>query len=493
MMVYGLTWLFFGIFSLVCLLISIFIVFYYSHKTEGEKLTKVVSILSLFLPMIVFCVVPLDIYSLDGKTDRETSLKVVYYLIFSLILVLSFILIPFAIFFFEAEDEDTTTKKKVISALKFTACTVVIVVILLLVGLLVQPGSVPSDQKNEEWVTDLFGNENRGDSMLLFPISCMSFLGVLLFLLYMPVGFGLTPVSMIKKGDEGTKFGSEQSNKDLTRKEALETKQMISGKTLSKKEKKELDTLTKKSRLLEHDREKQEEKPQSGKMNKVIGCLSISERIFGVIFIIISLFILACFMTSLIEKLISSKCGWRCGFLLNEPSKNPFDLALLAMSKAFPVDMIFLSIISVYFLLTALSGIVRWQPRILCFKLWRLKGRRSDDQAILITALYLLLITIMVLFEYHSIAPQYTTFGNQKNKAGKLCTLDDVGAYDGYCRMSEISTIFARISVKMPFFAILYYASDWLFVILTIIYMIMAIKMKKKSSFAGNEDSDDDF
>ncbi|KAJ6238138.1 lysosomal cobalamin transporter-related [Anaeramoeba flamelloides] len=493
MMVYGLTWLFFGIFSVVCLLISIFIVFYYSHKTEGEKLTKIVSILALFLPMIVFCIIPLDVYSLGGKTDRSESLKVVYYLIFSLILVFSFIFIPFAIFFFEAEDEETTTKKKFISALKFTTFTVIIVVILLLVGLLVQPGSVPSDQKNEKWVKDLFGNEHRGDSMLLFPISCMSVLGVLLFLLYMPVGFGLTPVSMVKKGETGRSFEGGEPNRDLTRKEALETKQLISGKSLSKKEKKELDTLTQKTRLLQRPKDDEEENPKSGRMNKVISCLSIGERIFGIFFILISLFILACFMTSLIEKLINSKCGWRCGFLLNEPSKNPFDLTLLALSKAFPIDMVFLSIISVYFLLTALSGIVRWQPRILCFKLWRLKGRRSDDQALLISALYLLLIAIMVIFEYHSIAPQYTTFGTQKNKAGKLCTLDDVGAYDGYCRMTEIATIFARISVKMPFFAILYYACDWLFVILTVIYMIMAIKMKKKSSFAGNEDSDDDF
>ncbi|KAJ3437853.1 lysosomal cobalamin transporter-related [Anaeramoeba flamelloides] len=493
-MAYGPSWILFVIFSIIVILFSIILVRYYADKHQSEKLTKIVTIFTLFIPVLIICIIPLDIYSLRYDTDHSSSLKAGYYVIFILIMIFSFFVIPFAYFYFESEDEDITTKKKVLSAMRYTAFTLVIIFILLLVGLLASPGSVP-DSGSKNWKDAMFGNESAADSGVLFPIGCLTLLGCYLFLVYTSYGMGAMPIFLLKgKQAGGNDYNALDEVEEIhDRMMALESKETLSGKPLSKKEKKELDSLKRKERILNH-RNRKEEEPVKGRFDKAINCIKTSSRIFGVIFILITVFFLISFLISLIERPLKSECGWRCGFVLKEPSKNIFDLLMVGLAKGFPMDFIFYFIFSTYILFTTIAGIVRISTRFLWIKMYSLRKHASPDQGLLLTGLFIMMIALVLVFEFISIAPQYMTFGIGLNEKGNQCTLSDVGVVENKCRMSMISTLVGRISVKMPFFAIVYYAVDWLFVILVSIFIFIGIKKKPKNIFAGNRsDSDSDF
>lgn len=69
--------------------------------------------------------------------DLLLGLKIVYYLLFSLDIVMCLLVIPFAYFWYEEWDQDATTGDRIKGALKYSVFFVAILVVLLLVGLFV--------------------------------------------------------------------------------------------------------------------------------------------------------------------------------------------------------------------------------------------------------------------------------------------------------------------------------------------------------------------
>ncbi|KAJ6228846.1 lysosomal cobalamin transporter-related [Anaeramoeba flamelloides] len=374
-------------------------------------------------------------------------------------------------FFYEEEDEETTTKKKFVGALKYTCFTVVIIIVLLLVGLLAKPGSKPDN--DSEWVSTMFDSENAGDSCIIFPISCLSLFGCYLFVFYTAPGFGILPFRLMTKTLAG---GSEENiegeiSELRKEKDSLEARSSLLG-TLTVKDQNHLSNIEKREKDL-GEIQGETEKRESSFFLKLLYKLRHLQIFFGAILFIILLFMLTSVLTSLIEKLIKSDCGWKCGFVLEKPSKNPFDLSITAISKVFPIDLLYLSIFVFTFVIVSLAGMAFISIRFLCLKLYSVKRSNTKDQGMLFIALFINLIMITLMMLFHSISYQYTTFGAQKNKSGESCTLNDVGVYDGYCKMSQFSIIVGRIIVKMPFFAIFYYFVDFAFVIIILISIII--------------------
>ncbi|KAJ3432826.1 lysosomal cobalamin transporter-related [Anaeramoeba flamelloides] len=491
-MAYGPTWILFAFFSILNFIFSIILVRYYADKHESGKLTKIVTVFTLFVPILIICIIPLDIYSLRLVTNYP-SLKAGYYVIFSFILIISFIVIPFAYFFFEAEDEDTTTKKKIFSAFRYTAFTFIIVLILLLVGLLVSPGSVP-EKGAKNWTKAMFGSDSADDSMILFPIGCLTLLGCYLFIFYTAYGMGTMPIALLKKKNTEDHIIDIQNelNEIRDQKMAIESREMLTGNQLTKKELTEIESLKKKERILSVETTRYSDVEQ-GRFEKCSSCLKMCSRFFGLIFLLVSLFLLVAFMASLIERVFKSECGWRCGFILKEPSLNPFDLFLTSLAKGFPMDFFFLFLFATYILMTTLVGIIKISVRFLWIKMYRIRKQASPDQGLLLTGLFIMMVSLVMVFQFMNIAPQYMTFGIGKNVDGMPCSLSDVGVDPNKCKMSMISKLAGRITVKMSFFAIVYYIFDWIFVILLCIFIIVAMKKKVKNTFDGhNSDLESD-
>jgi LMBR1 domain-containing protein 1 len=109
--------------------------------------------------------------------------------LYILIMVFMFILIPFAYFYYEADDEDATLKTRILGGCKYTSFLIVIFVVLLIIGGLLKSHKPDTDFNIEDkksieiWVTALFDN-NPNAFVVTFGLSCLTTVGFLVLLTY---------------------------------------------------------------------------------------------------------------------------------------------------------------------------------------------------------------------------------------------------------------------------------------------------------------------
>ncbi|KAJ5072986.1 lysosomal cobalamin transporter-related [Anaeramoeba ignava] len=455
-MIKGLAWTFFSIFALLSIIISTF---------------------SLVLPLLCYWILPVDVYSLTSKSFDHTSLKYGYYILFGIILLFMFILIPFAYFYSEDKgDGQTSHKSRILTSLLYTAITFVVIMVLFLIGLFVKIGSTP--QKNESWSKSIFDSENKGDSAIVFSIACVLFISYFDFIKYTSYGISILPVSMIihKKIKYQQEDVAGQQKIISERIQALETKYAISGKKVSKKDRQQKQQLLSEQERLELYSKEIETKSK----NCCITCcdkLKVFSRVFGVLFAIISLFLIICFLITIIEQIWKSKCGIKCGFLLEKPTNNPFDKLMVVLGKHFPLDFIVLILVGAYFFICSFYAIKRLQTRFLIWKMFPIYPHQTFAQGLLLLGMFLMGISLVIMFEMMTLAPQYSTFGSKKNSSGNLCTINDP---EDECPHSQISIIYSRIVGKMPFFSVVFYIFNWIFCALSIFYFFYAFLKRRK-------------
>lgn len=106
------------------------------------------------------------------------------------------------------------------------------------------------------------------------------------------------------------------------------------------------------------------------------------------------------------------------------------------------------------------------------------------------------LMIMAFLMEILTLAPQYSTFGTQQ-ALGKPCMLDMMDKYNSsdpklerFCRMSNISQFYNRISVSLPFFSTVFYLANWMLIIVLAFSLLFGLYTKESEDL---EILDDDF
>lgn len=69
------------------------------------------------------------------------------------------------------------------------------------------------------------------------------------------------------------------------------------------------------------------------------------------------------------------------------------------------------------------------------------------------------------------------------------CTVD---APNGTCTATAVSTVFNRIQIMQPFFGIVFFVGDWLFLVAALIGCIVAIVKKPPNRIQLNDSDDED-
>ena len=87
-----------------------------------------------------------------------------------------------------------------------------------------------------------------------------------------------------------------------------------------------------------------------------LGCLALS------------LLIVASIVITNVDRLMNSKCGFSCGYILESNTfYNPIDSLLVSVSKVFPLDLLMIGLILLYVFVTCIYGIVKLGIRFLWF------------------------------------------------------------------------------------------------------------------------------
>lgn len=220
-----------------------------------------------------------------------------------------------------------------------------------------------------------------------------------------------------------------------------------------------------------------------------------------------------------------SECGFWCGYILDKPHLsqfNPFDLLLTYSSIIFPMDYIVFAIFLALILFAAVTGLANIGIRIFFFNLYKVRMRNTVPQGLLTACVFLMFIILVFSFSIMSFAPQYATFGSQKylKSEGELvpCNYNAMGNgtwkatpsimshslgndtdYVGRpCFMTQLATISNTVALRAPFFNIIFFIQNFIFIVSYVISLVIAV-IRKPFSFSaetakssGSDDDDDD-
>ena len=102
-------------------------------------------------------------------------------------------------------------------------------------------------------------------------------------------------------------------------------------------------------------------------ISKVLKYLTPFRIILGICCLGVSIIIVFSILISNIDRLINSKCGFSCGYVLDKNTLfNPLDSLFVQLSKIFPLDLIFLGLILLYVFISSLFGLIRLGIRFPC-------------------------------------------------------------------------------------------------------------------------------
>lgn len=148
--------------------------------------------------------------------------------------------------------------------------------------------------------------------------------------------------------------------------------------------------------------------------------------IFGVFFLIISVLIISSLVINNIDSLLHGSS--KDGYLLKEKTIfNPVDYLLTKANKIYPLDYIIYLAISWYLIFCTLSGVRNLGIGLFFYKLGTFKPGQTTPQGLLLASSVLMMSMLSINLLMFSIAPIYSSFGNQvfmSDGALKQCNLN---------------------------------------------------------------------
>lgn len=287
-------------------------------------------------------------------------------------MLFGFFLCPFAYFFYEEEDDDQPLRWRIIGALKYTVFTVILGALVVVVSLVLAFGFGWDVKDTSGWIKYIVDADNYGTRAIGFVVAGLTFIGLLFWNVYVAYGLAALPIGLIKSFTAIRANMQEKLEEqvDLTNEKIrlLSAKYELSGKSWSRRDKKEMKRLKGKRHLHEKKLKRIEiaKKSLSVRLQPflyplklVLGLVILAvcrlaafvhttthelqdcgwNNLFTLFFFCrllhllsqMTIFLFASLFISLLDRIMFSECGFWCGYILDKPqlSKyNPFDLLL---------------------------------------------------------------------------------------------------------------------------------------------------------------------
>ncbi|KAL4888119.1 putative lysosomal cobalamin transporter [Aspergillus ambiguus] len=528
----------------IAVLIAVSSIFIYVYQTPRDRspsvtLTCIFAITTLLatvllLPVDVALVSSTNASGLgrrkDWATDSEVdkillSLKIVYYLLYSLDALLCLLVIPFTYFWYEeydevaAEEGEQTTGKRFWSAFKYTITFIAIVVVLFLVGFFV-PVTKDKNSGGLDYFKKLL-TENRGERALTFALGLLITVGLCLYVLYTSTGLALLPIRLIKTAPsisspnlKATTAVQLDSNRERQRQ--LEGRCGGNTELLSSKDRRELDTLVREERTLIRRQRLAEEAQGEGRSWLMRAWLK-TEAVFrpfkllgGLIILIVALVTWVSMLLTSIDKATNSFCKHHCGYILGHINVfNPINWVFVQSAKVFPVDYIIFAILVLLFFCSSVVGIAVVGIRFLWIRIFQIRKGHTSPQALLLTTAMLMLTILALNYSISMVvAPQYATFGPQTFCDRTPDTLGEVAdcsnakhlikpcsemthntAAKDVCTPSIASTFLNRVTINFPFFGVIFFWGQFVFLG---VYLIVVVTSLFRSPKLDEQQIDED-
>ena len=258
-------------------------------------------------------------------------------MIFSVSILLMFIGLPFAYFYYEDYDEDSSRRSRAFLGLKVSILLVVVVGIMIIIGIFVRTGSSGGQKSAPQYVWYRAVRDACGvyPSGIGFVMGILIFLGYFVWMFYTAYCLSGLPIGLMAKKQRDTSELTEAQNRleETRRKKLAITSRYASGAKVSKKDRESIALLSDEEKVYEQHTNRLLHEATGGRtaFTGVVGPLAI---VLGVVFIVVSLFVVVSLLMTLIENVIYSYCGASCGYFFTLPhNNNPIDYLLILSSK----------------------------------------------------------------------------------------------------------------------------------------------------------------
>lgn len=529
-------WIPFTVVVVLILIFSWFYIRFYQDHAQSEVSSTLTAIVALSVTLLTVALVPVDIFLVsymkndDGSwkewSENETlrnefkqTTAVGYYVLYSMVAFLAFVLMPFMYFYYEEKDEDATTRQRMCGALKYTIGFLIVAVVLLLVGafapLKKPPGNVTHWDKKLLFMKDELLHSHNGETALSLVMGFLSFIGMVIMITYTAYGMTSLPFSMLKGFKNSKKEHSEvsQERESVEERARMIRAKYVDGRPMTGRDRRTLARLEGEEKLLVR-RERHLQAANLGWLNKCLKCCRPFEVVFGVFFLLFGLLIVVSMFITCLDKALHS-LGYKFGYALPKPQlPNPINIVMVYAQKVFPLDYCLFVAIVLYFLYCTMSGIRAISIRCCWIKLYKIRPRKTMPQALLFLILMLMLTMLFLNIMLFTLAPQYVMYGSQHYMVKtnhtdvvgnhtahsngtqpvittntKVCSTD---APEDKCLMTRAAVFLNRFFYKVWFFGACYYWGTWLFLAIYVIGLGVSIAKKRKSVVDEELDSSDD-
>jgi LMBR1 domain-containing protein 1 len=314
-----------------------------------------------------------------------------------------------------------------------------------------------------------------------------------------------------------TETTGSQLESNQERQRQLEGRAQSNPEGLSSKDQRELDALMREERTLRR-RQRLAAEASGQDQNifwkiwiKLEAILRPIKLILGILLVIVVLVIFASMLITGIDKAKNSICQRRCGYLLGHNNIfQPINWLLVKTSTVFPIDYIIFLLLVMLFFSASVIGIATIGIRILWITIFRIRKAHTSPQALLVATVMLTLMTLAINYSIAMmVAPQYATFGPQTfcdhppKHPGEQpdcsdhqqhiipCTENTNNpAAKNVCTPSVVSTFLNRVTVNYPFFGVVDFWAQFVFLgIFMIGFVLLLFRTPKLSDPEDDEDA----
>jgi len=488
--------------------ISVFSFFYmrrYRKKYETDLISFLVSVFALILVFILTALAPVDTFIVsemktsDGVfkdwsanlTDRkaiEQNVQIGYIVLYSFICFTVFCILPFTYFLYDSRDDDNESRgSSVCSALISTLIVMIIPALIVAISLFIDIRNTNQSSNSTLSFADQLDSlvSDGANKIISNLVLVLGGLGMLNLIIYTGFGLSTLPIGLIRGLKDVRQEFEEVSRRQISNTAAINS--LRSKRSYLGRLNEEDDALLR--RLESREREDQ---LREAIMRNHLGSWSYKFKflirpiqvIFGVIFLLISALLIASLTINNIDGLLhgNSKDGY---LLKNKTIFNPIDWLLMESNRIYPMDYIIYLAISWYLIFCTLSGVRNLGIGLFFYKIGKFKPQNTTPQGLVLASSVLMMSMLAISILMFSIAPIYTSFGNQvyKSKDGNLLQCD-LTSNENDCTRTSGSSLIVTYFFNIRIIGIGFFFSTWfvaLFFVLALIYSV--VRKPRKGTF----------
>ncbi|KAF7726822.1 hypothetical protein EC973_008423 [Apophysomyces ossiformis] len=453
--VVGITWAIYGIVSVLLLLFSSWFTEYYRSKQHHQVHATVVTVAATTIALMTNALLPMDAFFVSWTVDRDQGLKkpwankdtiywmmlsvqVVYYVLYCLIAVFCFFVIPAAF----------------LGATGWAMIPVALALVLLLIGLFTKPAIPPYVDLG--WYQHLL-SESNGEKAIAFVIGCLFLLGIVVYVVYTAPGLSLLPLDLIRhrRKLDRTKQNLESREGNVRQQQqAIKAKYAGTNEALSLRDSRALENLEDEERIDKLifsvcGRKCGYILSQPDLVNPVNVVLRTMEQVFPLNYVLVAGWIIYVYLATMAGlQWIGIRFLWATLYRLRRGATEPRGLLFSAMILTLGLLALNYSMISVI-----APGYSHFGNQVYC---------------------------------------NYTEGGRRDcTDHGDLIVPCDIYGPTDICTPTVSSTLIDRMTIQVPFFGWFFYYGQWVFIGTFILGFLLALFKPLLSHGQGQEEEEE--